>query len=410
MTALQSSQPAWRNGVLVGLIALVVLFEGFDVSVTSIVLPYVGSEFRAGPQLVGQAVAAVGMGAIAAAFLMRLADRFGRRPLLLIATGGFAAGSLATTLASDLWHYAAFQFFTRMLAVTQVSVAYLIVTETLPPQWRGRVNGLLGALGSLGAALPFMLLDKVLATSLGWRGLFLIGGAPLLVLPLLFFLLPETPAFVASRQRGMAGLSLMAQVRQLWSLDLRRRFLLVSLLWVLINFASVSTNVFFTTYAVMERGWNAGDLALLGPAILAAAALGNLLSGYLLDRVGRRFTIGLFLVVLGLAAQIGYASNDKWLIGACWIAIQSTYGIWAASFTLTSELFPPHLRGAANGACNNLIGRWGMVIAPAVVGALGARLGAVGAASFWCSLAAYAALPVLWLLPETRASRAPPAV
>lgn len=43
-----------------------------------------------------------------------------------------------------------------------------------------------------------------------------------------------------------------------------------------------------------------------------------------------------------------------------------------------------------------------MVIAPAVVGTLGARLGSVGSAAFWCSLAAFAALPVLWLLPETR--------
>lgn len=390
---------------LVGLIALVVLFEGFDVSVTSIVLPYVGAEFRAGPQTIGQAMAAIGLGAIAAALLLRQADRFGRRPLLLIATGGFAAGSLATMLATELWHYAAFQFVTRMLAVTQISVAYLIVTETLPQQWRGRINGLLGALGSLGAALPFMLMERVMATSLGWRGLFLIGGLPLLVLPLLFFLLPETTAFTASRRRGMAGLSLRAQVRQLWSADLRQRFVLVSLLWLLINFASVSTSVFFTTYVVNERGWKAADLVVLGPAILAAAALGNITSGYLLDRVGRRFTIGLFLVALGLAAQLGYSSDDRWLIGACWIAIQSTYGIWAAGFTLTSELFPVHLRGAANGACNNLIGRWGMVIAPAVVGALGARLGGVGDAAFWCSFAAYAALPVLWLLPETRERR-----
>lgn len=339
----------WRTTVLMGLIALVVLFEGFDVSVTSIVLPYVSHEFGVGPQAIGQAVAAVGMGAIAAALLMRLADRFGRRPLLLLATAGFSAGSLGTMLAGDLWHYAAFQFVTRMLAVTQISVAYLIVTETLPPHWRGRMSGLLGAVGSLGAALPFMLMERFLATPLGWRGLFLIGGAPLLVLPLLFLLLPETEAYMAARQRGTAGLSLIAQVRQLWSEGLRRRFVLVSLLWLLINFASVSTSVFFTTYVVKERGWNAGDLALLGPAILAAAALGNLGTGYLLDRVGRRFTIGLFLVVLGVAAQVGYASHDRWLIGACWIAIQSTYGIWAASFTMTSELFPPHLRGAAKG-------------------------------------------------------------
>jgi len=396
----------WRDILLIALISLVVLFEGFDVSVTSIVLPYVGGEFSAGPEVLGRAVGSIGLGAIAASILLGLADRFGRRPILLIATGGFAAGSLATTLSQDLWHYAALQFVTRMLAVTQISAAYLIVTELLPPTWRGRVNGLLGAIGSIGAALPFMLLEQVLHTPHGWRGLFLIGGIPLLILPLLFFVLPETPAFLEMRKGGKSGLAPMAQVKLLLSRELRHRFLVVSLLWFLLNFASVSTSVFFTTYVVKERAWHPSDLALLGPAILASATAGNLVSGYLLDRVGRRFTIGLFLLVLGLAAQIGYNGSDKWLIGACWIAVQSTYGIWAATFTLTSELFPTHLRGAANGVCNNLIGRWGMVIAPAAVGGLGARLGAVGEAASWCSLAAYAALPVLWLLPETRKSPA----
>ena len=395
-----------RDVLLLILLAFVVMFEGFDVSVTSVVLPYVAKEFGAGPELLGRAIAAVGLGAIAAVFLLRLADRFGRRPILLLSTAGFAASSLATILATGLWHYALFQFMTRMLAVTQISVAYLIVTETLPPTLRGRANGLLGGIASLGAALPFMLLEMGLSTALGWRTLFLIGAAPLLVLPLLLAFVKETPAFRRMRSGNRAKLSWIEQLRQLTAPGLRPRFVLMSLFWLLMNFASGATSIFFTTYVVQERGWSPGDLALLGPAFLASAVAGNLLSGYLLDRIGRRLTISLFLLVLGVATQTSYSATDPRIITGGWIAIQACYGMWSAAFTLNSELFPTHLRAAANGMCNNLIGRWGMVAAPAAVGALSVHLGGVGPAAVLLASAFYAAIPLLWLgLPETRGTR-----
>src|SRR5690606_13396576 len=116
-----------------------------------------------------------GLGAIAAWFLLRMADRWGRRPVLLLAAAGFSVGSLLTVLAPSLPAYTAIQFVTRVLLVTQIATAYLIVSETLPAHLRGRAIGGLGAAGSVGAALPLILLAPALETALGWRMLFVVG-------------------------------------------------------------------------------------------------------------------------------------------------------------------------------------------------------------------------------------------
>jgi putative MFS transporter len=246
-----------------------------------------------------------------------------------------------------------------------------------------------------------MLLPLGMATPLGWRTMFLIGGVPLLFLPLLAAFLKETPVFRATRSGG-TGLRLLEQLRLLSGPKLRARFLIMSLYWFLLNFGVFAAGVFFTTYLVQERGWTAADVGLLGPAILVSTFIGSIASGFLLDRIGRRLTISLLLMMLGVAAQVTYAATDPLVIGVSWIMFQFAVGIWSASFTLTSELFPTNLRATANGVCNNLIGRWGMVAAPAAAGLLVGPLGGFGPSIFWLAMCVYAVVPLVWLLSETR--------
>ena len=226
-----------RGHVLtLALLAVVVMFEGFDVSATSVVLPYLSAEFGTPTERLGQALAIIALGSMAAWVLLRLADRFGRRPLLLIAAAGFSLGSLATVLSDSVETYTGIQLVTRALLVSQVALAYLIVSESLPPKLRGRANGLLGAMGSFGAALPFMTIAPALETPLGWRLLFVIGAAPLLMMPLLFWRLRETPVWLAARERGLPRPSALAELKQLAAPGLRRSFVAMSLLWFIINF------------------------------------------------------------------------------------------------------------------------------------------------------------------------------
>ncbi|WP_239025894.1 MFS transporter [Sphingomonas paeninsulae] len=297
---------------LLAMLAFVVMFEGFDISLTSVVLPYLGKEYGATPATLGRALAVIALGSIAAWVLIRLADRFGRRPILLLAATGFAIGSLATVFTFGLSSYTAIQLVTRLLMVTQIAMAYLIVSETLPPSLRGRANGLLGACGSFGAALPFLALAPALGTTIGWRLLFVIGAAPLLIMPLLLWRLRETPVWRAARTAGTPSLSPSEEIRQLTAPTLRRRFIAMSLLWFIVNFATSVSSLFFTLYVVQERGWAPTDFARLAPFGLGGAFLGYLAAGALSDLIGRRWTITLFMLALGGLTQLCYTSTT-WL-------------------------------------------------------------------------------------------------
>ena len=389
---------------LIAMLALVVMFEGFDISATSVVLPYLAKDFGAAAPELGRALGIIALGSIAAWLLVRLGDRFGRRPILLLSATGFSLGSLATVLSDSVVHYTAIQLVTRALLVTQIATAYLIVSETLPPAARGRANGLLGAFGSFGAALPFLMLAPALASPLGWRTLFVIGALPLLLMPLLLWKLAETPVWLAARAEGRPRLSALGEVRRLVAPDLRGRFVAMSLLWLIVNFATAVSSLFFTLYAVQERGWVPGDFARIAPIGLAGCFLGYLGTGWLLDLIGRRWTVSVMLAALGGLTQFCYTAESWWAVAAGFLGLQAALGVWVASYTLNSELFPTELRAAANGWCHNLLGRWGVVIAPVVLGGLTARLGAIGPAATWLAFSAYLAIPLVWLaLPETRA-------
>ena len=393
-----------RHAGLIALLAVVVMFEGFDISATSVVLPYLGKEFGTAPDALGRALGIIALGSIAAWALVRMADRVGRKPILLLAAAGFSLGSLATVWTWSVGSYTAIQFVTRLLLVTQIATAYLILSESLPPRLRGRANGVLGAFGSFGAALPFVALAPALASPLGWRMLFVIGALPLLMVPLLLVWLRETPMWLAARAAGAARLSPREELRRLIAPALRARFATMSLLWFIVNFATSVSALFFTLYVVQERGWAPADFARLAPIGLGGAFLGYLAAGWLMDLLGRRWTVTLLMALLGGLTQLCYTAQSWSVIAGAFVGLQASLGVWVAAYTLNSELFPTDLRAAANGWCHNLIGRWGVVLAPWLLGAMAKTMGGIGPAATALGFVAYLAIPLVWLaLPETRA-------
>ncbi len=376
-------------------------FEGFDTKLASLLLPQLGSEFGVGPQVLGNTLAALSLGTVAAFAVIRLADRFGRRPLLLVSLGGYAVLTLATFFSRSLAEFALLQFGARMLMVTQLALAYVILSEELPARLRGRANGLLGAFASVGAALPAVFLAPLEESAAGWRGLFLLGGLPLLFLPLFWRVLREPPAF-AERRRAVGG-SIAAQARVLMGPGLRRRFAGITLLWFSVNFFSACTMFFFTYYVFNERGWTVADLQIVVPAAVPFAFLGYAAGGRLMDLVGRRIAAVSFLAVGSVASLVCYQATSWWVIAGSWIALQMLQGMWPIANTITAELFPTEVRASASALSHNLLGRWGMVIGPSVTGATAAALGSTGDAVTLLAFSNLLAIPlVLFLLPETR--------
>jgi MFS family permease len=384
--------------LLFALLCGVVVFEGFDAGVTNIVVPFVGKEFAAGPAELGTALAVVGLGAVVAFFTIRLGDRVGRRPVIL-----WSVCSLATTFTRDLRQFVLLQFSARVCLVTQISTAYILLSEALPADIRGRANGFMAAFASFGAALPAMLLHPAEASAFGWRGLFVIGATPLLLLPALWLCIRESDLYVARRRDTHHLPAIGEQLRTLTAPQLRVRFLTMSAVWFVISFWSAATGAFFTYYVLQERAWTTRDVQLVAPFALIFGFSGYALSGWLMDRIGRRRTAATLLVLATVVTMVGYHAKDFWVIAACWVVIQMLMGVWVVAHVINSELFATQVRAAANGLCENLLGRWGFVFGPGVVGWLAGPLGATSHAVMVLAGINLLAVPLLlWVLPETR--------
>ncbi|WP_245847558.1 MFS transporter [Dietzia natronolimnaea] len=185
-------------------VALAILFDGYDLVIYGAVLPTLLADpgqigalgaAQAGAlgsyALVGVMIGALGAGAVG--------DRIGRRRIMLGAIAWFSIGMAATSFARDITTFGVLRLLTGLGIGAIVATAGAIIAEFAPAGRRNLFNAIvysgIPAGGVMASALAMMLRDHI-----GWRGLFLIGALPLvIVLPYAWYALPESPRWLASR-------------------------------------------------------------------------------------------------------------------------------------------------------------------------------------------------------------------
>ncbi len=396
-----------KAGKLFALLTIATFFEGFDTRLVALVQPVIGREFGASREALGQAVGLSSLGMVFAFFVIHLADRVGRRPVFLGALAGYALLTLATAFAPSLFAFTVLQFFARMAMVVELGLAYLILSEEMPAEIRGRVNGVFGGCVAIGASVPDALLHPLDQWGIGWRGLFLIGAVPLFLFPFYVRHLTETTAFRARQEQAGGTRSTLARelelLRVLVSSAYRSRLAAITARWVLVNFWSGTALYQFTLYVFDERGWRPEDLVLLPLGTIPCGLFGYALAGFSMDRIGRRGAASLYFLVAGVATVVCYQASGGGTILAGYFALIGLGGVWAIVTTWTAELFPTELRATASGFANNLVGRFGLVFGPIVAGLLGGALASTADAVSLLAIVPLLGIPIAWLLPETNA-------
>ena len=215
-----------RHRTLLFLVGTATLFEGYDRFITSLALPYIGHDLGAGEGALGTALAFIRAGALVSIFLGRLADRYGRRRLLIISVVAYTAATAATGFSTGLFDFALFQLVATIFLVTELSLAQVVIAEEFPPALRGFGQGVLGAFAAFGAGLAAVLFPLMQRTEFGWRGMYLIGVLPLLVVAYLRRNLPETTRWQQAGERRAGE----ARIADLLRPGVRRRLLVLTAL------------------------------------------------------------------------------------------------------------------------------------------------------------------------------------
>jgi putative MFS transporter len=338
------------------------------------------------------------MGSLPALFIALAADRIGRRRALLGTILAYTALTGATAFASDPHTYVALQFLARVFGTAEMLLAVVVISEELAPEARGWGIGALFAIKSCGVGLAAMLLPLAAGSPQGWRALYLVGLAPMLLIAWLRRSLPETARFEARAQVAERGVWL--PVRRL-ARDYPGRFAATAAIAVFYSLGIAAADLMGPKYLQQEHGWSAGQVSLLYVSGGAIAICGAPIAGALSDRFGRfRMTVAAGVSVFALFLAF-YNAGGVWLV-PLWVAlIFMLIGHDTLLSTYGAELFPTSHRSTAAGARLGLAtlgSSVGLALESALYGLTGSHWSAI---SILLCAALLAPLVVALALPET---------
>lgn len=380
-------------GVLLPL-ALVGFFTNYDTGLLTLAAPDIADGLEVEVAAFGVAVAVIRLAALGSMGTLRLADRWGRRTMLLVGVVGFTAATGLTALSWGLLAFVAFQLVARLFLATEETLAGVVLTEELRPDRRGAGIGLLGVISTAGFGLVAILLLFVDSTSLGWRLFYVVALLPLGVVTYLRRNLRETSAFDSAAAN--------ARLQRSWwpHLERRDRDRMWRLTVVLGFVGMLNTTAFFYAAELAQDsyGWE-GLFTVVVFAAAPTTLAGYVVGGRLSDRVGRKpVTVGAVLV-FGLGALLVFTEARALYAVGFFMLAGADAAIQATRTAYVSELFPTEVRATVAsfvGAVNVAAGSLGLVLVGLLASAVDPSKSIITMA-----LGCTATVVVLRRLPET---------
>jgi MFS transporter, AAHS family, 4-hydroxybenzoate transporter len=382
---------------LMVLIALCVVVDGFDVQSMGFVAPALIASWHVsraamgpvfGASLVGMLIGALAMGP--------LADRVGRRPVLLGCTAFVGAMMIATAFAGSLAHLLALRFVTGCGLGGIMGNAVALVSEYSPARKRATLTMWVSCGFTLGAAFGGVV-SAVLIPHAGWRAVFALGGmVPLLIAAIMAFALPESMQFLIARgahaqrigallQRVAPSVRMAAHTRfvapvrthegsPVAALFAGGRAQVTLLAWG-VNFMNLLNLFFLANWLptiATDFGYGVADAAIIGTTLQIGGVIGTLSMGPLIDRWGFfRVLVPAYLIATVTILLISHVAAVSLAMLLAVVAASgfAIVGGQPANNALSAALYPVTLRATGVGWSLG-IGRAGSIVGPIVAGAL----------------------------------------
>ena len=380
-----------QDRALLLLLAMAFFIGQYDMTLLSLALPDVQASFGIAEDDLGKVIAVGRLGAIPAVLLALVADRIGRRRLMVFTMIGLSVFSLATAFATSANQFMAFQACARLFTTLEEILAVVFALEMLPRQRRGWGVGFIVAMGALGSGLAALLYALVDALPGGWRFLYALAGVTVLYVAWLRRRLPESPMFSVEA----AHTPLLQPLQLLW-VQHRRSLLALVMIAGTFWFQVGACLNFMSKYLQQTHGYAPGQVSALFIVAGAFAIFGNVLEGRLSDAIGRRPTLAVG-IGLNCAGTLLFYNTLGPLIPLLWIA--ALFGFFMVEVVvnaISGELFPTHCRSTAaslrtiSGVIAGALGLW-------VEGLLYNGLGSHAQALSLITLSSLLALPVILL-------------
>jgi MFS transporter, SHS family, lactate transporter len=313
--------------------------DAFDFFLVVLSLTAIAKEFhRTDAQIAFSITLTLAFRPVGAFIFGLMADRYGRRIPLMVDLVFYSVVEVLTGFAHSFTVFLVLRALFGIGMGGEWGVGASLAMEKVPPKLRGFLSGMLQqgyALGYLLAAVCFYFVFP----RWGWRPMFFIGGLPALLGLFVRFKVKESEVWRKTRQSSWSSLG--REIVSHWKL-----FLYLTLLMMMMNFASHGTQDMFPTFLQRHWGMAPTQRAVITAISMVGAILGGLLVGLLSDRFGRRKAMVAALVcAVALVPLWAYAPSLTLLVVGAFFIQFMVQGAWGIIPAHLSELSPDSVRG-----------------------------------------------------------------
>lgn len=325
-----------RAGTVLAVLCTVSLLTGYLGTLITQTITFAARDFDVSTTAQSTTLAGVRVGVLGSLLLVSVADRRGRRRMMLAAGVAACLSAAVGALASNLWWLGASQTVSRAFTTAMALLVGIVAAEEMPAGSRAYALSVMAMTAALGAGMCVWVVALADVDEGAWRLAYLV---PLLGLPVLRHVarrLPESRRFEAPHEEvGVAG-----HGRRLW---------LLAVTFFFATIFSAPASQLQNEFLRDERGFSAPRISLFTLATGTPGVIGIIVGGRLADVRGRRLVAAIGTVGGASLTVLAYLSTGAplWLL--------STASVIVAAATIPSlgvyqpELFPTSLRGRANG-------------------------------------------------------------
>lgn len=364
---------------------LIAVIEGLDIQAAGIAAAGIRESFGLNSSQLGVFFSAGILGLLPGALVGgRIADRIGRKTVLIWSTAIFAVFTLCTVWVNSFNSLLAVRFLAGAGLGAAMPILITLASEAVSPQNRGRAVGLMYCGMPVGAAI----LSLIASTEFGanWKNIFYLGGLlPIIVIPVMMWLLPESKEYLKSKDlAAQAPVGSAAQGGSFADLFNSQNLLRTLFIWVSYFFTLMVVYIMLSWLPSLfqELGFSRKEGATAQFYFMVTATIGTIILGMLTDRWKKSYVIILMyggilagLIALNAAGSLTQMYLASALVGAFVIGCQGVL------YAFGGIVYPTEVRATGVGVAS-AVGRVGAMLGPAIAGSLlTAGFGATGVIS-----------------------------
>lgn len=337
------------------------LFDAADVALLSFIMPLIKGEWKLTDAQIGlvSSITTVGM-MIGAVLFGYLADKFGKKNIIIITLLVFSISNLGLALTNNVSQFMLVRFITGIGLGGELPVATTIIADSFSGHERSRMLILVDSFWAIGWIFA-SLMAFLFMPLYGWRPTVIVTSIMALYTLVIRRHLPEQTNVKNEK------LNLKISFAQIWSKDFRRTTLCLSIMWFVIMFVYYGLFLWLPS-VLIKRGFSIVHSFRYTLIMSFAQLPGYYLAAILMGKISRKKVMAIYLVGTIIGAFMFGTAQTTWLVVFSSALLSFfTLGAWGIMIALTPTQYPIELRGMGIGFTQS-IGRIGATVGPYLIG------------------------------------------